>query len=236
METVDQVLSALKKKADARTRATFVRHGAPDDILGVKIGDLKTIAKQIRGNQPLACALYDTGNADAMYLAGMVADGAQMSKKQLESWAKNATWHMLSDFTVPGVVTESPHARDLAIKWIDSKKESLACTGWATYAGILATRPDDQLDLAEVEALLDRVAADVHAAPDKVRYLMNAFIISVGSYVRPLLARAKQVAKAVGTVDVDMGDTACKVPGALAYIEKVEAMGRVGKKRKSMKC
>jgi len=37
-------------------------------------------------------------------------------------------------------------------------------------------------------------------------------------------------------VEVDMGDTACKVPLALAAIEKIEAMGRVGRKRKTMKC
>jgi 3-methyladenine DNA glycosylase AlkD len=236
MQTVDQVMSELKKKADPKTRATFARHGAPPDTLGVKIGDLKTIAKQIRGNQSLACALYETGKADAMYLAGMVADGGRMTKKQLESWAKNATWHMLSDFTVPGVVCESDHARDLAVKWIGAKKESLACTGWSTYAGVVATRPDDQLDLDEVSALLDRVAAEVHTAPDKVRYLMNAFVIAVGSYVKPLLAKAKQTAKTIGAVEVDMGDTACKVPLATAYIEKVEAMGRVGRKRKSIKC
>jgi 3-methyladenine DNA glycosylase AlkD len=236
MQTVDQVMLELKKKADPKTRATFARHGAPADTLGVKIGDLKTIAKQIRGNQSLACALYETGNADAMYLAGMVADGGQMTKKQLESWAKGATWHMLSEYTVPGVVCESDHARDLAVKWIDAKKESLACTGWSTYAGVVATRPDEELDLAEIEGLLDRVVAEVHAAPNKVRYLMNAFVIAVGSYVKPLLAKAKQAAKAIGAVEVDMGDTACKVPLATAYIEKVEAMGRVGRKRKSIKC
>jgi hypothetical protein len=33
-----------------------------------------------------------------------------------------------------------------------------------------------------------------------------------------------------------MGETACKVPDALAYIEKIESMGRIGKKRKTMRC
>jgi 3-methyladenine DNA glycosylase AlkD len=236
MQTVDEVLSELKKKADPQTRATFLRHGAPPDILGVKIGELKTIAKKIRGNQSLACALYESKNPDAMYLAGMVANGAKMTVKELESWARNARWNAIAAYTVPGVVTENPKARELAMKWIDAKKESLAAAGWSTYSGIVATRPDDQLDLKEIETLLDRVAKTVHSAPNEVRYLMNTFVISVGSYVKPLLSKAKQVAKKIGPVEVDMGDTACKVPQALAYIEKVESMGRVGKKRKSMKC
>ncbi len=65
---------------------------------------------------------------------------------------------------------------------------------------------------------------------------MNGFVISVGTYVKPLLSAAKQTAKTIGVVSVDMGDTACKVPLATDYIKKVETMGRVGKKRKTAKC
>lgn len=229
-------MMALQKKGNAQTQKTFARHGAPAGTFGVKIGDLKTIAKKIRGNQSLACELYETGNADAMYLAGIVADGVQMSKKQLESWAKNASWHILSEYTVPGVATESLYAQELAMKWISSKKESIASSGWCTYAGIIATRPDDELDLTEIEGLLKDIVNQIHAAPSHVRYTMNGFVIAVGAYVKPLVKRAKQVAKTIGAVSVDMGDTACKVPLASAYIEKIETAGRIGKKRKTIKC
>ncbi len=77
---------------------------------------------------------------------------------------------------------------------------------------------------------------EIADAPDKVRYVMNNFVIAVGSYVKPMLKQAKQAAKTIGTVSVDMGDTACKVPNATAYIKKIESAGRVGKKRKSVKC
>ncbi len=236
MNTVEQVMAELKKKGSAQTRKTFARHGAPDDMFGVKVADLKTIAKKIKGNQTLACALYETGNADAMYLAGIVADGSQMSKKLLDSWAKSATWHMLSEFTVPGVAAESPYARELAIKWIGSKHESIASSGWCTYAGIVATKPDEELDLTEISELLEHVVDHIHRAPNKVRYTMNGFVIAVGAYVTPLLKQAKRAANTIGAVSVDMGDTACKVPLASVYIEKIEAAGRLGKKRKSVKC
>ena len=209
---------------------------SPSGTFGVKIADLKMIAKKIKGNQTLACELYETRNADAMYLAGMIADGSQMSKKQLESWANGATWHMLSEYTVPGVATESPFARELAMKWIKSKKEAIASSGWCTYAGIVATTPDEKLDLAEIEELLNHISHEIHAAPNQVRSTMNGFIIAVGGYVKPLLKQAKRVAKIIGSVSVDMGDTACNVPLASAYIEKIEAAGRIGKKRKTMKC
>lgn len=236
MKTVGQVMMELKKKGSEKNRKTFARHGAPNDLFGVSVADLKTIAKKIKGKQALACELYETGNSDAMYLAGIVADGSQMSKRQLESWVKGATWSMLSAYTVPWVATESPYARDLAMKWIRSKKESIATSGWNTYAGIVATKPDDELDLAEIKELLDRVVNEIDAAPNEVRYTMNGFVIAVGAYVKGLLKQAKAAAKKIGAVKVDMGDTACKVPLASTYIEKIETAGRVGKKRKTIKC
>lgn len=236
MNSVKQVMTELKKKGNAQTRKTYARHGMQADTFGVKVADLKVIAKKIKGNQSLACELYETGNYDAMYLAGIVADGSQMTKKQLESWAKTATCATLSEYTVPGVASESPHAQVLAMKWIGSKTESIASSGWNTYTGIIATTPDADLDLKELKTLLDRITNNIDQEPDRVRYTMNGFVIAVGAYVKPLLKKAKQVAKKIGAVSVDMGDTACKVPLALAYIEKIESAGRVGKKRKTIKC
>ena len=231
MKTVDDVLAELKKRGTERTRKTYVRHGVPPGAYGVSMADLKAIAKRLKGNQALAVALYDTGIFEAMYLAGMVADGSLMSKPQLESWAKNATCGLVSEYAVAGVAAQSPSAWELATKWIKSKQESIATTGWCTYAGVVATTSDEKLDLAEIRKLLDLVAARIHTAPNLVRYTMNAFVIAVGTYVKPLLAEAKQAAKAIGAVSVDMGETACKVPLASTYIAKVEKAGRVGKKR-----
>ena len=105
MDTVSSVMTELKKKGSEQTRKIARRHGAPDEMFGVKVGDLKPIAKRIKGQQELACALYDTGNSDAMYLAGLVADGSQMSKQELNSWAKRASWYAISEYTVPGVAS-----------------------------------------------------------------------------------------------------------------------------------
>jgi len=236
MNSLAEVMAELQKRGKEQTRKTYARHGVTGPMFGVSMADLKTIAKKIKGNQELAYELYATGNFDAMYLAGLVADGSQMSKKQLESWARGATARILSEYTVSWVAAESPHGRDLALKWIASPRDALACSGWNTYSGIVATTPDEDLDLAEITQLLDRVVAQIHTAPNYVRYTMNGFVIAVGAYVKPLLSPAKAAAKRIGVVTVDMGDTACKVPSALPYIEKIEAAGRIGKKRKTSKC
>src|SRR5688572_25757237 len=126
MATVKSILSDLERKGTEQTRKTFARHGITGDVYGVSIADLKAIAKGIKGQQQLAYELYETGNHDAMYLAGLVADGSQMTKKQLEDWAKAAPNATIAGYTVPGIAVESEHARELATKWIKSKNESLA--------------------------------------------------------------------------------------------------------------
>jgi 3-methyladenine DNA glycosylase AlkD len=206
-------------------------------MFGVSIADLKVIAKTIKGEQQLALDLFETGNLDAMYLAGMVANGRQMTKAQLQAWARGAdALTMVSEYSIPWVAVESPHARDLAMKWINSKDEHIAACGWSTYGGIIATTADEDLDLAEIKELLSTVVREIGGAQNRVRYTMNGFVIAVGVYVRPLLSQARAAATQIGEVSVDMGDTACKVPLATAFIAKCEATGRVGSKRKTIRC
>jgi 3-methyladenine DNA glycosylase AlkD len=238
MSSVKSIMAELKAKGSEKTRKIYARHGmAGAPMFGVSVADLKVIAKRIKGQQALACELYGTGNLDAMYLAGLVADGSQMSEKQLNEWAEGAAnMQMIAEYTVPWAAVENAHARELALKWIASKKEHVASSGWCTYSGIVATQADETLDLAEIEGLLSAAAKGIKGAQNRVRYTMNGFVIAVGTYVEPLLKKAKATAREIGAVSVDVGDTACTVPLATAYIEKVEAAGRVGKKRKTIRC
>ena len=128
MKTATAVMKELKKKGNPLRIQTFKNHGAPDNLYGVSVADMKVIAKKIKGEQDLALELYETGNGDAQYLAGMVANGALMNKSLLDRWARQASWQMVSEYTVPGVATESDHARDRAIKWMKAKKEDVRRT------------------------------------------------------------------------------------------------------------
>jgi 3-methyladenine DNA glycosylase AlkD len=238
MPTIASVMADLKKKGTEKGRNMYARHGMPaEQVFGVSIADLKGIAKGIAGEQALACDLYETGMMDAMYLAGLVADGSQMTKTQLDKWATGASnLQMISEYTVPWVAVENPNGRDMALKWIKAKEERVAASGWCTYSGILATTEDADLDLKEIEDLLNKVVKEIGGAPNRVRHAMNNFVIAVGVSVKPLSKKAMDAAQAIGAVSVNMGGTACKVPLATAEIKKAEAAGKVGKKRKTIRC
>jgi 3-methyladenine DNA glycosylase AlkD len=237
MKTVKQVMAALKKRGDPRRVQAYANHGGPEGrLFGVSVADMKVIAKQLKGQQDLALELYETEHGDAQYLAGMVADGTFMTKRQLDAWARKASWQMVAEYTVPWIATESEHALAMARKWIQAKKEHVATSGWNTYSGHVTVTPDDELDLDEIEATLEAIEGDIDSAMNRVRYTMNGFVIAVGSYVKPLSKRAKKTARKLGKVEVEMGGTSCKVPLASEVITKVETAKRVGKKRKTIKC
>jgi 3-methyladenine DNA glycosylase AlkD len=237
MTTARSVLAELKGLGSASYKHVMQKHGAREPFFGVKISELKKIQKRVGGTaHELALELWASGNYDAMYLAGLLADDARMTKADLARWLREAYCGGLAEYTVPWVAAGSPHGYALAREWIESPKELVAAAGWATLSSLVTTRPDSELDIPELKQLLKRVAREIHGAPNRVRYVMNGFVIAVGGAVASLTAEALEAARKVGAVEVDMGDTSCTVPGALEYIEKIRKHGSLGKKRKSAKC
>ena len=233
--TAKEIIEEIRPLGSESYRRILFNHGVKEPCLGVKIGDLKKIQKRIKRNYQLALDLYDTGVYDAMYLAGMIADDARMTRKDLQRWADRAYGAALGT-TVSSVAAGSPVGYELALEWIESKKDSVAVAGWTTLSGLVSVKDDRELDVAELKRLLQRVQKTIHKAPNDVRYAMNAFVIAVGSYVRALTDLAIATAEKIGEVEVDMGETACEVPFAPDYIRKVQKRGTIGKKRKSAKC
>lgn len=233
--TARAILEELEPLGSASYRKILLNHGVREPCFGVKIADLKKIQKRIKKDYRLALELFDTGVYDAMYLAGLIADDAQMTKRDLQGWMVKARGPV-ADFTVPWVAAGSPHGWELALDWIESAEERIAAAGWATLSSLVSVKADAELDMAELKRLLQRVEKTIHQSPNNVRSQMNSFVIATACFVAPLTDFASAVAQKVGKVSVDMGNTACEVPFAPNYIAKVAARGTIGKKRRSAKC
>jgi 3-methyladenine DNA glycosylase AlkD len=234
--TAQEILKELKPLGSDGYKRVIFNHGVKEPCYGVKVADLQKIQKRIKQDYHLALELYDTGVYDAMYLAGLIADDAQMTRKDLQRWADRAGCRPLSATTVAWVAAGSAHGWELAQEWIDAKSELLAVAGWATLSSLVSVKPDAGLDLAALKRLLQRVQKTIHQAPDDVRRQMNSFVIAVGSHVQPLSGLAIETGEKIGPVNVDVGDTACQIPFAPDYIAKVAKRGALGKKRKTAKC
>src|SRR4029077_20679271 len=111
-------------------KKVLLNHGICEPVFGVKIEELKKIQKKVKKDYKLALDLYATGNYDAQYLAGLIADEMKMSAKDLQKWVTSGNSPTLCGFTVAWVAAESADGHTVAMKWIDSKDENIAQTGW----------------------------------------------------------------------------------------------------------
>lgn len=233
--TATEIVKELKSLGTDGYKRVLLNHGVKEPFFGVKIEEMKKIQKRVKKDYQLALDLFDTGIYDAMYLAGLIADDLKMTKKDLHHWVEKANCSALSTYTVAWVASESNYGHELALEWIESKKESVANSGWATLSSLVAIKDDADLDLPELKKLLQRVLKTIHDQPNNVRSAMNGFVIAVGCYVKGLTSFAMEVGTKIGTVTVELpGD--CKLPFATEYIQKVQKRGTIGKKRKTAKC
>lgn len=233
---LNEVMEYLQSKGSEQTRKVFSKHGAPENQYGVKVADLKPIEKKEKNNHLLAIELYATGNSDAQYLAGLIADPTKFSKDDFKNWALNANWYMITEYAVAWNIAESPICMDVCSDWINSKEIKLQEAAWAALGAYLGIVSNDSLDLNYHSSLIERIEKSIHTESNRVKYCMNGYLIALGCAVPEFTERCKKAGAKIGKVEVFMGDTACKVPEIVTYIEKVEKMNRIGKKKKNAKC
>lgn len=234
---IEDVMSRLKELGTEQTKKTLRKYGATDPFYGVKIGDLKKyLVKEVKKDQNLALALFDTGNSDAQYLAGLSIQPKLVTKEQLQHWGEKSHWSAISEAIVASVAAESPFALELAREWLTSTDELIENTGWCCYGKYISIAPNDQIDYKEVANLLKSVKETIHHSPKGVRYCMNQFVIYVGVHYSPLLAEAQKVAEEIGEITGSFGDVSCNVPLASKAIQKTLDSGRNGLKKKRAVC
>jgi 3-methyladenine DNA glycosylase AlkD len=215
--TLDDAMAALEAAGSAQTRATYLRHGAPEPLFGVNAPTHKALLKRIGVDHALARALWDTGNFDARMLALRVADPGAMSRADLDRWADQCPGTMGAT-PLAHLAAEGPHGRASADAWLGSRSAARRRVGWALVGALAmvdAAAPDGWF--AE---RLARIERDLHAAPNEERKAMHQALIQIGCRSAALRKAAGAAAKRIGVVEIDHGDTACKTPEAAGYIEK----------------
>lgn len=232
-EMVMQELEALGKE---RTKKIYISNGAHEPLFGVATGEMKPIAKKIKKNQPLAEKLYTTGNYDAMYFAGVIADPKAMAEADFERWIDSAYFYMLSDYVVAVTLAETDIAQEVADKWIASGEELRMSAGWSCYCWLLGNRPDGEFSESKLANMLEIVQNTIHDSPDRTKSAMNNYLYTVGVSYLPLHDKAVETAKAVGPVEVNRDKKKSKFILASGNIQKAVDKGQIGFKRKYVRC
>lgn len=232
----DVVMKELEALGKERTKKTYLSNGAHEPLYGVATGAMKPLAKKIKKNQPLAEQLYATGNYDAMYFAGIIADPMTMTEADFERWIDGAYFYMLSDYVVAVTLAETDIAQAVADKWIASGEELKMSAGWSCYCWLLGNRPDSEFSTSKIISMLDQLEHTIHDLPDRAKSAMNNFMYTVGVSYLPLHEKAVETANKVGPVEMRKGTKKSSILLASEKIQKEIDRGKIGFKRKYVRC
>lgn len=231
-----QVMNELESLGTERTKKLYLGNGAREPLFGVATGAMKPMKKLIKRNQPLAEELYATGNYDAMYFAGVIADPDAMTAEDFNRWMETAYFYMLSDYVVAVTLSEASIAQEVADTWIESGEELKRSAGWSTYCWLLGNRKDEEFDVEKVSRLLDVVKMTIHSAPPRAQSSMNNFVYTVAISFIPLHEKALEVSREIGQIELERPGKKPAVLDATATIEKWMTRGKLGFKRKYVRC
>lgn len=233
LEAVMEELEALSKE---RTKKIYQSNGAREPLFGVATGQMKPIFKKIKHNQPLAEQLYATGNYDAMYFAGIIAEPDAMTESDFDRWIDAAYFYMISDFIVAVTLAETDIGQEVSDKWIGSDEDLKRSAGWSCYCWMLGNRPDREFSEEKIANMLELIKETIQDAPDRTKYSMSNFIYTVAVSYIPLHEKAVEIAKEIGQVEVNKGTAKSKILSTAANIQKEIERGRIGFKRKYVRC
>ncbi|WP_249597178.1 DNA alkylation repair protein [Peribacillus frigoritolerans] len=233
---VEMVMQELEDLGKERTKKMYISNGAHEPLFGVATGAMKPIVRKIKINQDLAEELYSTGNYDAMYFAGIIADPKAMTQSDYDRWMDAAYFYMLSDYVVAVTLSESDIAQEVSDKWIASGEELRMSAGWSCYCWLLGNRKDVEFSESKISDMLDLVKNTIHESPERTKSAMNNFLSTVGISYLPLHEKAVETAKAIGIVEVKRDKKKTSFLNAYESIQKEVGRGRLGFKRKHVRC
>lgn len=192
--TLTEALSRLAALKNDTTWAMNEKNGAAGRQYGVKHGDIRILAKEIKSDPALALHLWDTGNIDARYLAILLMKPKSLSADQVETLLKSNSFLWVSDWFNSYILKQHSAKESLRLKWEHETHPIAARAHWSLTADRVTKEPEG----LNLTALLDRIEAEMPSAPAPVQWTMNNTLAAIGINHPTHRARALAVGEALG--------------------------------------
>ena len=198
--TRNDVLKWLEKKGTRRYKDGLARYGivAPK-AFGVPVGSMLKFAKQHGKDHALAAELWESGWYEARMLAAMIDDPKQVTRRQMDAWARDfdnwgvcdtVCWHLF-DYT--------PFAWEMLRKWCTSPREFVKRAAFAMMAGQAGhNKTATDAEFLKLLPLIEKGARDER---NFVKKAVSWALRRIGSRSLPLHAAAVTLAKGLAASD-----------------------------------
>lgn len=189
-----ETLSTLESLTDEKVRKQHLKNGARENLFGVRMGDIRTLAKKIKKNHALALELWKTENIDARMLAILILDPKELSAAEIETMVSSEQFTWAADWFYNYVIKEYVNKEQFREKWMNSKDVMLARAGWSLTSGRIA-RDAEGID---IPATLNRIESEMANAAPEVQWTMNSALVQVGIYHPSYREKALAIAEKLG--------------------------------------
>jgi 3-methyladenine DNA glycosylase AlkD len=176
--TLQAALALLHEHARPDQLSGMAKFGLGEESrLGVSVPQLRRIAKQLGRHHPLALDLWNSGSPDAQILAGMVAEPARFTSRQMDAWVKSMRSWDVCDGACLNAFAASPLAWGKVAAWAGRRDEFVRRAAFALLATLAVH------DTTGDPRFLDALELIAQAADDDrnfVRKAVNWALRSIG--------------------------------------------------------
>lgn len=215
--TPKKALERLEALGTDKMRAQNAKHGAGDNQFGVRRGDVRKLAKEIKTNHELALELWETGNIDARFLAILLIKPKSLAAEELDEMVRSVGFVEVADWLNSYVVKKHPDKESLRQGWMNTDHAMAARAGWSLTAERVVKSPDG-IDLV---ALLDRIESEMGNAAPEVQWNMNCTLAEIGIHFPDHRKRALAIGEELGVYRDYPTSKGCTSPFAPIWIHEM---------------
>jgi len=134
-EKLEEVMGNLRGMADPAYTEGMDGYGiSTSTALGIRVPQLRKMAKEIGRDHDMAIGLWDTGVHEALLLATMVGDPKQVTEALMEAWVLDIGSWDVCDLCMGNLFDRTPYARDKASQWSEREEEYVKRAGFVLMA------------------------------------------------------------------------------------------------------
>ncbi len=215
--TLEKALARLQALGNEKMRAQNKKNGAGDNQYGVRLGDIRKLAKEIKADHALALSLWETGNIDARLLAILLLKPKRLTSDAMDRMVRSVRFVQVADWLNAYVVKQHPDKETLRQRWMIDEDPWAARAGWNLTSERIARQPEG-LDLP---ALLSRIEAEMGSAAPEVQWTMNYCLAGIGIHFPEHRQRALAIGEALGVYRDYPVSRGCTSPFAPIWINEM---------------
>ncbi len=215
--SIGEIEAEFQKMANEKTKAVYIKQGVTGKVFGVKLGDIRTLAKKIKSNHTLGLLLWRTLVVENQLLATLLLDVTKIAPDELDEMVRSASGIPSADWLNAYVVKAFPYNEELRVKWMKDTDFMALRAGWNLTAQRIA-KNYGELNLT---AILDRIEEEMKDANPLVQWTMNNTLAAIGIHHSNYRPRAIEIGEKLGVYRDYPTSKGCTSPYAPIWIREI---------------